>query len=301
MSSSNPLTNVADSNTETLNYIQELQTIEQGIFTNLEQNGASMTAAEQNQLINQMNDISQMRINLYQSLSGMNTLFQNALVNSRDTLDEQVVAIQIVENQLNEAKSRLRSLEDEKNNNVRNIQINDYYAERYGQHAQLMRTIIFMLIPIIILAILYNKGILPKPIYLILVVIVALIGFYFTWNIFFSMMRRSNMNYQEYDWGFDANTAPTSSTTTVPVDPWANGSSSSVCVGAQCCNQYEMFDASLNQCVLLPSSSTTTSNNSTSGTNLNSIFSNDISNIDSGLNSGVNSLTSGVYNAFASL
>lgn len=297
---SNQLTDVADNNTETLNYIQELQTIEQGIFTNLEQNGASMTQAEQNQLISQMNDISQMRINLYQSLSGMNNLFQNALMNSRDTLDEQIVAIQIVENQLNDAKLKLRSLEDEKNSNIRNIQINDYYADRYGQHAHLMKIIIFMLIPIIILAILYNRGLIPKPIYLTLVAIIALIGFYFIWTTYFSMIRRNNMNYQEYDWGFNASNAPSNSTNTTPVDPWTGGPSN-VCVGAQCCNQYEMFDASLNQCILLSNSTTNQSSNSTSGTNLNATVSNDISNISSGLSSGLNSLTSGAYNAFGSL
>jgi hypothetical protein len=113
------LPSISTNNEETLNYIQELQTIEQGIFTNLEQNGSSMTQAEQNQLLQQMNDISQMRINLYQSLSGLNSLFQNSLTNSRDTLDEQIVAIGIVEEQLNEAKTRLQLLEQEKNNNSR--------------------------------------------------------------------------------------------------------------------------------------------------------------------------------------
>ena len=104
--------------------------------------GSTMTEAEQNQLLNQMNDISQMRVNLYQSLSGMNSMFQNALLNSRETLDEQIVAIQIVENQLNDAKAKLKALEEEKNNNIRNIQINDYYSERFNQHAKLMKIFI---------------------------------------------------------------------------------------------------------------------------------------------------------------
>ena len=71
---SSVLPSISTNNEETLNYIQELQSIEQNIFTNLEQNGSSMSQAEQNQLLQQMNDISQMRINLYQSLSGLNSL-----------------------------------------------------------------------------------------------------------------------------------------------------------------------------------------------------------------------------------
>jgi disulfide bond formation protein DsbB len=277
--SSNQLPNVSESNQETLNYIQELQTLEQNIFTNLEQNGSTMTDAEQNQLIKQMNDISQMRVNLYQTLSGMNSLFQNALVNSRDTLDEQIVAISIVEQQLNDAKEKLTILEEEKNNNIRSIQINDYYAERYSQHAKLMKIIIFMLVPIIIMALLYNYGFLPKPIYFTLVAIVAIIGFYFIWTNLFSMSRRDNMNYQQYNWNFNPKTAPTiDSIPNSPTDPWDNGKGTTECIGAQCCNQYEMFDASLNKCSLLPTTSSSSSN-STSGTSLNAEVKNEFNSL----------------------
>lgn len=292
------LPSISSNNEETLNYIQELQTIEQGIFTNLEQNGSSMSQAEQNQLLQQMNDISQMRINLYQSLSGLNSLFQNSLTNSRDTLDEQIVAIGIVEDQLNEAKQRLQILEQEQTSNIRSIEINDYYSQRYGMHTQLMKVIIFMLIPIILLAVFYNRGFIPRTIYLALICIVAIIGFYYVWTTFFSLMRRDNMNYQEYDWNFNPNTAP-SSTGGSNVDPW--GGISSTCIGAQCCNQYEIYDASLNKCQLLPNTSLPPASNSTSGTNLNAAVNNDINSSNSALNSGLNSISSGLFNSSSSI
>jgi hypothetical protein len=280
------LPSISTNNEETLNYIQELQTIEQGIFTNLEQNGSSMTQAEQNQLLQQMNDISQMRINLYQSLSGLNSLFQNSLTNSRDTLDEQIVAIGIVEEQLNEAKTRLQLLEQEKNNNIRSIEINEYYSERYGMHTRLMKIIIFMLVPIIILAILYNKGILPKFIYLGLIGVIGVIGFYFLFTTYSSMIRRDNMNYQQIDWNFNPNNVNTSTTSSNQIvdssnnsnnsDPWES-SSSSICTGAACCNTYETFDASLNKCQILATSYGTRETNSTSGTNLNANVTTDTS------------------------
>lgn len=287
------LPSISTNNEETLNYIQELQTIEQGIFTNLEQNGSSMTQAEQNQLLQQMNDISQMRINLYQSLSGLNSLFQNSLTNSRDTLDEQIVAIGIVEEQLNEAKSRLQLLEQEKNNNIRSIEINEYYAERYGMHTRLMKIIIFMLVPIIIFAILYNKGLLPKIIYLGLISVIAIIGFYFLFTTYSSMIRRDNMNYQEIDWNFNPNNVNTSTTSSNQVvdssnnsDPWES-SSSSVCTGAACCNTYETFDASLNKCQILATSYGTRETNSTSGTNLNANITSDLNSVQTSINSAM--------------
>lgn len=272
MSTSNQ-TNFSERNQQILSDIQNLQTIEQGLFNNLENNSSTMTPEEQQQLIQKMNEISQMRVNLYKSLTGMNNYFQDALVNSRDTLDEQVVAIGIVEEQLNDAKKRLALVEEEKNNNIRNIEINDYYSEKYSSHTRLMKIIIFMLIPIIILAFLYNAGILPKPIYMTLIVIIALIGFYFIWMTVYSLMKRDNMNYQQYYWNYNPNNQATTTTGSY-VDPWESSSSSSVCVGAQCCNQFENYDVSLNKCV--PMTNNSSNDNSTSGTDLYTTVSNDL-------------------------
>ena len=68
-----------------------------------------------------------MRVNLYQTLSGVNGFFQTALSSSIGTLQEQTTAIAIVENELNQSKKRLEVLEIEKNNKVRLVEINDYY------------------------------------------------------------------------------------------------------------------------------------------------------------------------------
>jgi len=289
--------NFSERNQQILSDIQNLQSIEQGLFSNLENNSSTMTQEEQQQLVQKMNEISQMRINLYKSLTGINSYFQDALVNSRDTLDEQIVAIGIVEEQLNDAKKRLALIEEEKNSNIRNIEINDYYSEKYSNHTSLMKIIIFMLVPIIILAFLYNKGFLPSPIYLTLVAIIALVGFYFLFTSFYSMMRRDNMNYQQYDWGFNPKNLPTSSTTGPNVDPWSGGTST-VCVGAQCCNQYEMFDTSLNQCIAITNSSTNM--NSTSGTDLNAAVNSDLNSLGQSVSNAYSNITSGLANDFSS-
>ena len=44
-----------------------------------------------------------------------------------------------------------------KNNKMRLVEINDYYGDKYAEHSQLMKIVIFTLIPVIILAIL-NKN-----------------------------------------------------------------------------------------------------------------------------------------------
>ena len=264
------LPNVQENTTQILNDIQSLQTIEQQLFSSLEEN-TGLTTQQQQQIIEKINNISKMRINLYETLNGVNSFFQNALANSKGTLTEQTTAIDIVEKELNISKKRLKVLEEEKNNKIRLVEINDYYGQKYAEHSDLMKIIVIMLVPILILAILSNKGLLPVKIYYILIGIIALIGGVFIWKTMFSIMLRDPMNYQEYNWYFDPNDAPTS-TTTSSTDPWASTTTTSTygtCVGDDCCSDGLVYDSTLNQCIT-PSGETTTT--TTTETFVNNVF-----------------------------
>ena len=263
------LPNVQENTTQILNDIQSLQTIEQQLFSSLEEN-TGLTTQQQQQIIEKINNISKMRINLYETLNGVNSFFQNALANSKGTLTEQTTAIDIVEKELNISKKRLKVLEEEKNNKIRLVEINDYYGQKYAEHSDLMKIIVIMLIPILILAILSNKGLLPDKIYYILIGIIALIGGVFIWKTMFSIMLRDPMNYQEYNWYFDPNDAPTA-TSTSSTDPWASTTTTSTygtCVGDDCCSDGLVYDSTLNQCIT-PNGQTTST---TTETFVNNVF-----------------------------
>ena len=116
-------------NEQILNDIQTLQTMEQQLFSNLE-NNPNLTTQQQQEIVQKMNQLSNMRINLYQTLSGVNNYYQNALNSSQGTLKEQTVAIYIVENELNSAKKRLEALDVEKMNKIRLVEINNYYGDK---------------------------------------------------------------------------------------------------------------------------------------------------------------------------
>ena len=123
-------------------------------------------------------------------------------------------------------------------NKIRLVEINDYYGDKYAEHSQLMKIVIYTLVPIIILATVNNTGILPSSVYYGLLIIVSAIGAFYFWKRFASLIMRDNMNYQEYDWGFDP-----SSVSATPIaaastsDPWANTLSvSGTCIGQGCCS-----------------------------------------------------------------
>jgi hypothetical protein len=245
----NDLPDVQENNEQILNDIQSLQQIEKQLFSGLE-NNPNLSPDEQKKIIEKMNQLSTMRINLYQTLSGINNFFENALNTSVGSLKEQAVAIGIVENELNKAKARLEILEVERNNKIRLVEINTYFGDKYAEHSQLMKIIIFTLVPIIILAFINSKGFLPNTIYYILLGIISLIGAYFFWTRFASIIMRDNMNYQEYNWSFNPNSVNTdSSSSSSSSDPWTTDINLGTCIGDACCSPGLVYDTNMNQCV----------------------------------------------------
>ena len=243
------LPNIQENNEQILNDIQSLQQMEQQLFSSLESN-PNLTTAQQQEIIKKMNQLSNMRVNLYKTLSGVNNYFENALTSSIGSLKEQVIAIDIIESELNRSKKRLELLEEEKNNKIRLVEINSYFGDKYAEHSELMKIILFTLIPVIILALLNNKGILPNTIYYILLIIISLIGAYFFWRRFASIIMRDNMNYQAYNWYFNPKSTDSSSTdSTSSSDPWDNGLDWTTCIGDACCSPGLTYDANANQCI----------------------------------------------------
>jgi hypothetical protein len=240
------LPDVQETNSKILNDIQSLQNIEQELFNSLE--NPDMSPEQQEKIIKKVNDISQMRINLYTTLTGVNDYFHNALNNSRGTLTEQTNAIGILEKELNSSKKKLKILEEQKNNKIRLIEINDYYGQRYSEHSELMKIIIFMMLPIIVLALLNKYGILPFKIFIILMIIIVVIASFKLWKIFTSIITRDNLNYQEYSWYFNAATAPSNISTSD--DPWATNTNLGTCIGENCCSEGQSYDNVLNMCVI---------------------------------------------------
>jgi hypothetical protein len=256
-------------NGQILNDIQSLQDIEQQLFSSLEDNNQNLSKDQQKQIIQKINDISNMRVNLYKNLSAINSSFQTNLSNSQGTLTDQTSAISIVENELNQAKAKLQDLEQEKNNKIRLIEINNYFGEKYAEHSQLMKIVVAVLFPILILALLNKKGILPNNVFTILTIIIAVIGSYFFWTRLLSIWSRDNMNYQEYNFPFNPNNAPISSTITSSTtsDPWSMTTTKSTygtCIGDACCGSGLSWDSSSNQCIVASNTNTTVASSAAS-------------------------------------
>jgi hypothetical protein len=248
-SQNNMTNNLQEKNKQVLDNISQLQMQEKKLYDSLD--NVKLSSEEKQQIIIKINELSQMRLNMYSTIKNMYSFYNNNITSSATALDQSVSAINILENELNEAKRRMNLLEDEKYNKMRLVEINTYYGKRYNAHSQLMKTIVIMCIPLIILAVIVNKGILPLKIYVFLSGIVLIIGLVLIGLQLIDISNRDNMNWDEYDWYFDQTTAPTesssSSSSSSSNDPWTTPTVT--CIGSACCYEGSAYDSVQNICV----------------------------------------------------
>jgi len=239
-----------EKNEQVLNDIAQLQIMEQDLYTQLTVPFNSLSVQQKEQIILKINEISQMRINLYKTLIKSNSYYENNLSTASDTLNEQTVALRIVEEQMNESKKRLDYINNQKLNKMREVEINNYYGSWYDERTQILKYVCLLLFIVIIFYILKKTDILPSGLFSIILIIIFLVGIYLILPILVRMVNRSNMIYSEYEWTFDKSKAPViaGDTSNKNNNPWGN-LGSLVCIGEQCCSEGNIYNPTLNQCV----------------------------------------------------
>lgn len=240
--------NLQERNQQVLNNISQLQIQEKDLYQQLED--VSLSAEQKQDIINKINEISQIRLNLYEGLKDMFLYYQENIAAAKTTLGQSVIAVDVLENELNQSKKRINLIEDRKNDKLRLVEINTYFGKRYNAHANLMKTIVIICIPIIILAVLTNNGILPSSIYKLLVVIILVIGSIFIGMQIIDMSNRDDMNWDEYNWYFNKSKAPVDTNFTGKAsssDPWTTPTVT--CIGSACCYNGSTYDSTKNVCV----------------------------------------------------
>jgi hypothetical protein len=236
-------------NLQTLNDINNLRKIETQLYENL--NNINLSESEKQLIMRRINELLQIRINLYATLKDYYSSFQKNVASSRNVLSEQVTAIDIIENELEESKRRLQLIEEEKNNKLRLVSINTYYGKKYNAQKSIMQTIALICVLIIILSVLRNKELLPPKLYVVLIGIIIIIGLFNIGSKIIDLSNRDNMNFDEYNWYFNKSLAPTTNTIVdsgeTSYDPWRIPSVT--CIGQECCYEGSTYDSTQNKCI----------------------------------------------------
>ena len=104
----------------TIKDIQKLQEVEKYMFNNLQSlNKSSGTDLQQSEVIkSRLNELSTMRMGLFNQLKNMYQDGQSETANSRNNLADQITMVKVIENELQNARNELTALEKERKNNV---------------------------------------------------------------------------------------------------------------------------------------------------------------------------------------
>ena len=247
------MTTTVDRNEQTLTNIQKLQSLEQNLFNSLAAgiSNGTLKSTDKDSIINQINQLSQTRSNLYTFLNNNSLNTMQHLAASNNLLSQQAQTVIIVENELNDAKNQLLGMQKDKYSKLRMVQINTYYGDRYADHSSMMKSIVIICAVIILITILFNKGFLPSQLYYFMLIIIIVVSVIVLWYKYVMLVSHDRMNYDEYDWGFNPDTAPKYDTTSPSgTNPWGSLTAPSLtCVGSSCCNDGMTYDVEANVCV----------------------------------------------------
>ncbi|MDA9216340.1 hypothetical protein N9O88_00765 [bacterium] len=261
--SDNTYTQSEDRQVSLLSDITKLQTMESNLYKKLEAADANNSSQdEQNAMVAKINELSNMRMSLFEEIDKMYKSVQGRVSQSRIDLTNQLTVSGVMEQELNKAKRNLNLLQANKDNKMRLVEINTYYSNKYQAQTGLMKLIILVCIPLLVLAILAKKQILPRRVSTFLIWAVLIIGGILIIRKFLDINSRNNMSFQEYDWRWSP---PSDDGQTVlqydeaqfqgavqSAEDDATDAASAMglgCIGAECCSTGTYYDSDKNECV----------------------------------------------------
>ena len=214
------LSDIESNNENIQNNITSLENLKHELTEQL-YNGISngISLDQQNKITDKISAIIEIIKSLRQNSLNTYSLLKTNMDTTAKYIEEQGYATTIVNNESVGMEYKVANLDQEKANKLRLIEINNYYSEQYLDRTNIMKSIILVCIPLIILTILKNKGLLSKNIFTLLIIIIIVVGGIYLFKLFLKAISHNNMQYQQYDWNFNINAAPPVDTTYPSGDP----------------------------------------------------------------------------------
>jgi len=160
--------------------------------------------AQQKILINDITQLSTIRSELFNTLlmQAQNNLKVNTAMNA-NVQDKQTI-VTLKENDLKARRDAMAAVNQKNENALKMVDINVYYKKQYEARVKIMKYIVIVCFLIIFFVVLMNLGWLPQEMVTVLVVIIIFGGAMYVGSLGYDMYQRSNINYDEYSWGFDS-------------------------------------------------------------------------------------------------
>jgi len=242
--------------------------MEKDLYGQLEElNSRDASYEEQKKVMEKVNEIADMRVSMFKALKDMYTQTQESVSQTRVDLVDQLTVLGVVNAELDNARADLKELEGARTGKIRMAEINTYYGKRYRAHGDLMKLLVMVCLPVMILVVLQKKGMIPSRLANPLLALGIAIAIFLVGHRILDLWWRNNMNYDEYDWAWDADA---NDPTVIQYDVQAIKSSElgrslvrgveeaaeavgkefEFCVGGRCCGKGTHYDHKKGTCVV---------------------------------------------------
>jgi hypothetical protein len=243
-----------DNTDKTLQTVGQIDSQIQDIYNNLEALNvkANPDINKQNQMLQKIQELETLKSSLFKSVSDNYATAQSNVSISRNGLVNEMAISGIVGSELQNIKQNLNAIKNTRDGKLRMAEINNYYSEKYYTQTNVMKTIVYFCVPILILGILLKKELIPSNIALVLMAVLIGIAIVVVFFQVRDIMIRDNMVFSEYKFPFDPDSARVNNTGN-DLDQPVKIDMSLTCVGDACCptgNIYgTVWDATNKQCV----------------------------------------------------
>ena len=232
----------SNENDPLVNSLSKLQSNEKLLYKELDRNAnsGSPSLEVQSSIIRQINENATIRSTLY-----------SQLIDSAAAESSQGKKISSVQNELDITKAYLDNMRSSRDGLIRLAEINTYYTKQYDAQANIMKSIVYITLPILMVAVLRHYSLVSQSIAKIVYVVVAIAGLVLLMNKLVDMAWRSNRYYDQYDFPFDDSD--------VSLSQPSNNTQPNLevmemqCIGQECCPEGNTHNAiwnnDLGQCI----------------------------------------------------
>ena len=258
-----PLHDISGNNiSDILARIEALQASERKLISELDaytsSNGFISGDTALIQMVNNINNIANARISMFQMINQNAGIIQAGVSQSRIDLVSQMTLLQAVEDQLSQAKSKIDELNNTNDTKMRMVGINTYYGQRYEAQSNLMKKIIMICIPVLVVFILKKKSLIPETIANYIIGIIVAIGGFILMRNMWDIYTRNNMVFDEYEWKYENPAAHSPSIWQYNKENMFNFnnlfqglmSNLGICVTDKCCAPGTIYSEKTSQCVV---------------------------------------------------
>lgn len=192
----------------TIKNIKDLQELEKYMFQNLQSlNKSSSGSVEESDIIRKrIEELSAMRVALFNQLKTMYKDQQVQTASSRSNLADQLTMTNVIDNELLNAQNQLRALEKEYSNKKRLVELTEYEYDRYSSHKNILKIMVYGALGVLIIVYLMSFPWFPASVGVLSICIIIAIVLIVTIRRMLTNFTRTKLNWNKFS--FDKKLPP---------------------------------------------------------------------------------------------